>query len=341
MEEIKFSIMTPVFNVEPYLQKCLDSVSKQTYKNFEFILVDDGSTDKSGVMCDEYVSTHPFAKVFHKQNGGLMSSRQFALQKASGDYFLFLDSDDWIEDNALETIFNYIKEYDTDCIVFGYKRVTDSRVISKTPDEGIICLKNKDDIYLKCFCDSRYNPLCRKAVKATLFKGNDYSSYYYLSHAEDLLQSIEVYKNCTKILFVDDKLYNYRVNPSSITNQQIPVDYKPDFTIRKTVWDFLLSENVLSDKQFENYKQYAVRIFFDEINCIASSKLTIHQKKTIFNNIRECDYFKSYLLPNKNGKAQKRKPLVSFSKGHYNGLIVKGALISLYKKTKRLFKGKK
>lgn len=98
---MKFSLIVPVYNVEKYLCKCLDSILSQNYTDFELLLIDDGSTDKSGDICDEYSTLHKNIKVYHKENGGLSEARNYGLRYAKGDYIVFIDSDDWIESNSL------------------------------------------------------------------------------------------------------------------------------------------------------------------------------------------------------------------------------------------------
>lgn len=99
------SVVVPVYNVASYLEQCLDSVVNQTYKNLEIILVDDGSTDGSGAICDRYAEKDSRIQVIHKENGGLSSARNVGLERITGEWALFVDSDDWIELNTLELLF--------------------------------------------------------------------------------------------------------------------------------------------------------------------------------------------------------------------------------------------
>ena len=101
-KNIFISVIIPVYNVEKYLRKSINSILEQSYKNYEIILIDDGSTDSSGLICDEYSKKHCFIKTFHKKNGGLSSARNYGIDKSSGNYICFLDSDDWYSDNAFE-----------------------------------------------------------------------------------------------------------------------------------------------------------------------------------------------------------------------------------------------
>ena len=113
------SVIVPVYNVAPYLEQCLDSIVNQTYRHLEIILVDDGSTDESGAICDRYAEQDSRIKVVHKENGGQSSARNVALDMMMGEWVLFVDSDDWIELNALELLFDQ-KDERADIVEFGF-----------------------------------------------------------------------------------------------------------------------------------------------------------------------------------------------------------------------------
>ena len=120
---MKFSILVPVYNVEKYLEQCVESLLNQTYDGeYEIILVDDGSTDSSGTICDRYaVSNSDKIKVIHKENGGHSSARREAIKNATGKYTLFCDSDDFVESTLLETVDNIINDYpDTDMVMYSF-----------------------------------------------------------------------------------------------------------------------------------------------------------------------------------------------------------------------------
>ena len=114
------SVIVPVYNVEPYLQKCLDSILTQTYRDLEIILIDDGSTDRCGQICDEYAKADPRVSVFHTENRGLSCARNLGLQHAKGDWIGFIDSDDWIETDMFECLTKKAEETDADVIECGY-----------------------------------------------------------------------------------------------------------------------------------------------------------------------------------------------------------------------------
>ena len=114
------SVIIPVYNVEEYLDDCLTSVLAQTYSNLEILLINDGSTDNSGVICDKYAQTDSRIKVFHKENGGVSSARNIGLENATGQYIAFVDPDDWIEPNMYETIITQFEKSDVDAVFCGY-----------------------------------------------------------------------------------------------------------------------------------------------------------------------------------------------------------------------------
>ena len=130
---MKFSIIVPVYNVQQYLCECVDSILKQNFKNYELLLVDDGSTDASSSICDDYARHNQFVRVFHKQNGGLSDARNYGMQRANGDYLIFIDSDDYISDGCLEK-FNDTLSFETDVLITRLTQVFPEKTINKDDD---------------------------------------------------------------------------------------------------------------------------------------------------------------------------------------------------------------
>ena len=122
------SVIVPVYNVEKYIKKCLDSIIYQTYKNIEIILVDDGSTDNSGIICDVYKERDKRIKVIHKKNNGVSAARNTGIENANGKWISFVDSDDWIDKNYFEILISKIYNNDIDCILCCYNRVVKNNV---------------------------------------------------------------------------------------------------------------------------------------------------------------------------------------------------------------------
>lgn len=126
----KVSVIIPVYNAEKYLHKCVDSVINQTLDDIEIILVDDGSTDNSPVICDDYERKHDNIKVFHKENGGLSSARNMGMDKATGEYIGFVDSDDYIAPEMYEKLYHASKKLGCDMAICNYQVVKDSNMLS-------------------------------------------------------------------------------------------------------------------------------------------------------------------------------------------------------------------
>ena len=114
------SIIVPVYNTEEYLDKCILSIMAQTYADFELLLIDDGSTDSSGSICDKYAAQDSRVRVFHKENGGVSRARNLGIDNSKGDYLLFLDSDDWLASDTFEILHRTLEREDADCVIFGF-----------------------------------------------------------------------------------------------------------------------------------------------------------------------------------------------------------------------------
>lgn len=125
------SVIVPVYKAEKYLHKCVDSLLEQTFTDFEILLVDDGSPDKSGEICDEYAEKDSRIRVFHKENGGVSSARNLALDNAKGEFVMFLDSDDWLDNVCLDVCINTINDNVLDVLQFGFMYVYDTYQVSK------------------------------------------------------------------------------------------------------------------------------------------------------------------------------------------------------------------
>ena len=240
-EPVRFSVLVPVYNVAPYLSACVDSVLGQSYSNFELLLVDDGSTDDSGRICDAYAAQDARVKVFHKANGGLISARRYAVERFSGDYCVFLDSDDSIVPDTLEILEKAIRESEADCVIYGIRWNRPGGV------EHILCppeicgrvYTDKREVLNILLNDSSFNSLCRKCVKASCFDGRDFSPYFGVSRGEDRLQSTEILENAGRFFFLPDELYIYRVNDSSITHSVSYDGYRADSTVDRYVQQYL------------------------------------------------------------------------------------------------------
>ncbi|MEZ7765767.1 glycosyltransferase [Gemella sp. 27098_8_92] len=209
------SIIVPVYNVEKYLKKCVDSIVNQTYKNLEIILVDDGATDNSGKICDELVELDNRIKVYHKKNGGLSDARNYGVERATGDYIGFVDSDDYIDAEMYERLYEAIKKENVDVAECNLKIVYPEKTDLFT-DQKYYQICNKQEYleeYLKI--EKIFGSACVRLTKADIAKklkfpvGKLYEDTYY---AYDLIGIVDKY------VIVDNPYYNYLMRENSITN---------------------------------------------------------------------------------------------------------------------------
>ena len=211
------SVIVPVFNVEKYICECIDSILAQTYSSFELILVDDGSEDRCGTICDEYKERDSRIRVFHKENGGLSSARNIGIDEAKGEFICFVDSDDSIRKDYLEILYNCITETNAEIAICDIDAPKLTKVDRNTENVNTM---NADEAR-KWLYDMRsreyvlmvvaWNKLYRKS----LFDGIRYPEGRI--HEDEFI--IEpILKRCSMIYFIPDKLYIYRNNENGITS---------------------------------------------------------------------------------------------------------------------------
>lgn len=210
----KISVIIPVYKVQEYLPKCIESVLQQTYHNLEIILVDDGSPDKCGKICEAYAKKDSRIQVIHKKNGGLASARNAGMDCASGDFILFVDSDDWITKNACQVLYQGLKRYDADCAVGKCITVLDKKgrfIPQKSKAQPLQCKTPTEAMkQVLLTCSSSCN---------RLYKRNIIERFRFPEGRinEDEPVMLRVYAKCNKILFLDQETYYYRKRSNSIT----------------------------------------------------------------------------------------------------------------------------
>lgn len=220
---IRFSILVPVYNVENYLRQCVDSLINQNSSSYEIVLIDDGSTDSSGHICDEYLERNPeLIRVIHKDNEGLLMARRTAVKEARGQYFIFIDSDDFVEKDMLNKFHQIVDGFNPDMIIYHMDRFDGENYyafIRNTlyNESRLITSNEKEDYYRATLTHSISNGMCGKVVSRKIVDiENDYEEFRHVSVAEDLLQSLPLITNSNRIYFLNDILYHYRINMQSV-----------------------------------------------------------------------------------------------------------------------------
>ncbi len=225
MKKLLFSVIVPVYNVESYLEKCVRSLLKQEEAAgaWEILLIDDGSTDRSGALCDRIAAAEPQVKAFHKKNGGLSSARNYGLERAEGEYVLFVDSDDYVEADMLCRLSEALRKYggaDALCYNGVENDGEESSSVRRVPAERIRCTKEGKQYLLEHYRTRNLS------VEAWLYA---YRSGFLKEHGlrfregrlhEDVEFTPRALLACGKIVELPDALYHYVVRDSSISTQK-------------------------------------------------------------------------------------------------------------------------
>ena len=213
------SIIVPVYNVEKYLKKCVYSILNQSYKNLEVILVNDGSNDNSGKICDELSREDSRIKVYHKDNGGLSDARNYGVAKANGEYVGFVDSDDYIDQYMYENLYKAIRKYNTQIAECGITRVYKNNKLRPHYDGEEYSLVVDREGYLKEYLENRkvYGAAVCKLLSidlAKVLKFPDGKVY------EDVFYTLELLKKVDKYTLISGNYYYYYIRGNSITTKK-------------------------------------------------------------------------------------------------------------------------
>lgn len=269
---MQFSVIVPVYNMDKYLLECIQSLKAQTFSDFEVILVDDGSTDRSSDLCDEIAAKDTRFNVLHKKNGGLISARRTGLSIAKGTYILFCDADDMYCNNTLEDINNIINSNYPDLIVFNalvFNEKSEKPFSNSVFDDGLVDKK--------CFIDEMFesyslNSMCMKAIRKDIIDiARNYSDFYKCNFGEDLLQSVPIVINAKKIYYTNKQLYRYRLESGMMRK------YAPNY-----YWSY----------------RYINKFIFNQLNAVdikdAELKTSIHLIKVTYGAIVQAQFAEYY-----------------------------------------------
>ena len=218
---MKVSVVIPVYNVKPYLERCVNSVLRQTYKDLEIILVDDGSTDGSGELCNDIATRDHRIRVIHQENQGLSGARNTGIQQATGEYIIFLDSDDkWLLDYGIETLVNHSDD-DTDLIMFKAVDIWSHNRMSHTSDydvETISKLGDAQAIFSHLILTQQYRAsACLLLVRRSILISNDILFPLGLI-SEDIYWGMHLWQHVRKVKILNLDLYGYYHRKASITS---------------------------------------------------------------------------------------------------------------------------
>lgn len=268
MNNPKISVIVPVYNTEEYLDRCVKSITDQTYDNIEIILVDDGSKDKCPEMCDKWAEKDSRIKVIHKKNGGLSDARNYGIKEAEGEYLFFADSDDYIEPDMLSFLFNLADENGADVSRCGFFfDFEDSGEEKENPYSNDVKIfgyneRIKDLVLSGHVSGVVWNKLYRKDfISDVMFDPKDGSS-------EDILFNYRVYKKNPKTAFRDIPKYHYVVRNGSITKSRFGYG----------AFDIVRAKRIINDSEKDNteislflHKGYVISAFIVLSGCIRNN----------------------------------------------------------------------
>ena len=212
------SVIVPVYNVEKYLCCCVDSILAQTFTDIEVLLVDDGSTDGSGAICDEYAQKDSRVRVFHKANGGVSSARNLGLDEATGKFFLLCDSDDVIHPQLLSMAVSEIDQNELDCLIYGYSCVDEEKTFEEVRKEirkkETVELMNREQVFREILRGQRFRMLaCNKLYRAELWESIRYP--VGRKYGDDTSVTYRLMDLCQKVGYVETPYYYYRMRTGS------------------------------------------------------------------------------------------------------------------------------
>ena len=265
VDEGKISVVVPVYNVEEYLDQCVESLVGQTYKNLEVILVDDGSPDNCPAMCDEWAERDNRIKVIHKENGGVSSARNAALDIDSGDYIGFVDSDDWIEPDMYEILIKNAKKYDAD--ISRCAGLLDYCDRSEEYNEVSSCTvyKGKDELIKSIISDDSYVALWtgiyKSSVIAPLRFDND------ISVGEDWLMNYLINKAADRKVVVKEHKYHYVQHENNTMSCDTAKRYSDRVKVVNIFWNNEFSNTLFRPGLSRIYSSVIISFFKQQIRC--------------------------------------------------------------------------
>ncbi len=281
------SVIVPVYNVENYLQKCIESILKQRFTDFELLLINDGSTDNSGDICDKYALRDSRIQVFHKSNGGVSSARNLGLKNAKGKYIHFIDSDDWIENDTFLTISKIIQKDNIDIIQFGYKKIhpTFNEEYGQKSSLFFDSLKR----YANSNCFNYSVSFC--IIKKNIINDNNIQFSENIKYAEDQEFIIKCISFANYIQVLPDLFYNYLMRENSAMSHKANLNKAADHIL--ATQNLIHYQEQVPEKSllfFNKYTRQVLKGFF----LIASSFTRNNEELKKTQNIYNIFYDKNY-----------------------------------------------
>lgn len=325
-EGMKFSVIVPVYNVESYIEKCLDSLVNQTLKEIEIICINDGSTDRSLEILEKFAQKDSRIKVISQENQGQGVARNNGIKVSRGEYIAFVDPDDWIENNALELAYNMAKENNAEVVHFNYAEYNDySKKIKKRSFEkitkkyyGYNIKKNPEYNWhmFKKGCLSNLTHMVWNKVYSREFILKNDIKFPPNKHGEDIVFTQQMLLSASKIYYLDEYLYYYRCRANSAVNSLSDENFCV-FDNIKFLREYLLKQGLYFEleKEFNDYKVGALNLYYNYVE-LSSRELykemsraitTEKEYKKFIKRTKSNDSFFEKIFSIKNKKENGRK----------------------------------
>ena len=267
----KISIIVPIYNAQKTIERCIDSILNQDFSDFELILIDDGSKDNSGKICDTYAGKDQRVRVIHKENSGVSASRNLALREAKGEYLQFLDADDWITPNATRLLVESMETNDCDMVIADFYRVIGERLSHKgsIDEDGVLSREEFANNMMENPADFYYGVLWNKLYKRSIIEKYQLCMNPKISWCEDFMFNLEYIRHCENIFVLQVPIYYYVKTKGSLVSQSMSLTktIKTKMMVFEYYNDFY--KQVLTEEEYEKKRlqiySYLTDMASDEI----------------------------------------------------------------------------
>jgi glycosyltransferase involved in cell wall biosynthesis len=271
----KVSIIVPIYKAEKYLSHCVESILIQTYVDWELLLVDDGSPDRSGIICEEYAAKDTRIRVFHKENSGVSSARNVGLDNAKGEWVMFVDADDWIEPQCIDTCLKAVVKEKLDMVQFNYRMIDEEGKFFMSKTINIPAMDNKKYIERNSFNVCVWGALFARFI----ITNNNIRFNEEIKLAEDQLFIMTSMIHASRIAFIKESLYNYlQIDTSAVHNSKTK--------------DILKSMSLLNDFK-QSYPIFNKHIIYQNnqfcYQLVIDNELSIKEICKLYNNTDICE----------------------------------------------------
>lgn len=301
MREVVISILMPVYNSEKYLKESIESIINQTFTQWELIIINDGSTDNSKMICDNLVKVDDRIKVIDKKNTGVSDTRNMSINNASGKYIGFVDSDDVIETDMFEILINKIEKYNSDLVVCGIveDKIIDEKIVSNTNNKyypkECVSIEEMKYLIMEYMNSNLLNSLCNKLYKKEIIDKHNITFNSKVENGEDFIFNLEYMEHIKNLVFCEEQLYHYsRRENESITHKYVEDMYFKGLKIHDILEKFLVAMNFNTEENKKTLcKNHLIGVFSAILNLFHSQcPMTFKQKKEYIRKIIERDYVK-------------------------------------------------